>query len=397
MEHTFTTTGSHHSPANAMEHSITTGPHHSPANTMEHSITTGPHHSPANAMEHSITTGSHHSPANAMKHTIRTTGPTEKVYPITLRPFELLGSIISYMKERDSEISVTVPKITTLKNVLRTIDAALPETDETVWIVHWPEALRLKHREMALANVAAWKAEEAEKAKAAEKGAPGVAANNVLSSSYGLPIRAKYDIASLPFPKPLSQESRQRLKENAKPLDDSRQPYAVTLAARITEGTLPVVKGKIILRAINDVNLNEPPTEKIESLDMLWDTGAHRTIISEELLSESFRRSLEDPIYDIYRSASGLRLQMDAVISLSNAAVEIHGIVLVVPKTVVPNERVGVIFGQSECINRMHYESVPRSILMKEAVNKEEKIEETIWGDIIIHKMLNQDDELICL
>jgi len=31
---------------------------------------------------------------------------------------------------------------------------------------------------------------------------------------------------------------------------------------------------------------------------MIWDTGAHQTVITEDLLSDTFRQYLEDPIHD---------------------------------------------------------------------------------------------------
>jgi hypothetical protein len=70
-------------------------------------------------------------------------------------------------------------------------------------------------------------------------------------------------------------------------------------------------------------------------------------------LSEEFRRYLQDPIHDPYRSPNGLRVQLDAVIALSKILVNISAIVLIVPKALVPNQRNGIIFGQQQCIDSL--------------------------------------------
>jgi len=54
---------------------------------------------------------------------------------------------------------------------------------------------------------------------------------------------------------------------------------------------------------------------------------------------------------------------MDAIIALSNSPIKIGAIVLVIPKSVVPNERIGILFGQKLCIDRLSYQSLPRHIL----------------------------------
>ena len=81
---------------------------------------------------------------------------------------------------------------------------------------------------------------------------------------------------------------------------------------------------------------------------------------------------------------------MDAVIGLSNTPIEINAIVMVVPKSVVPNERIGILLGQLQCIDRISYHSSPRRVL--EA--KGEEINEEMWGDIVIDGYVDNDDKL---
>jgi hypothetical protein len=84
---------------------------------------------------------------------------------------------------------------------------------------------------------------------------------------------------------------------------------------------------------------------------------------------------------------------MDAMIVLSNCTIELHAIVLVVPKSTVPNERVGILLGQIECINRLVYESIPRSILSARG----EILENNVWGDFILKEYLDESDDLVAI
>lgn len=58
-----------------------------------------------------------------------------------------------------------------------------------------------------------------------------------------------------------------------------------------------------------------------------------------------------------------------------------------------PNERIGVLFGQSSCIDRLNLRLIPQRIL--EA--KGEEISEEFWGDIMAEEYLNMDGEVVTL
>jgi hypothetical protein len=119
----------------------------------------------------------------------------------------------------------------------------------------------------------------------------------------------------------------------------------MTLCAGLMDRTLPTIKGNIHLCPLDaqehDYGFRLPEQ------DMLWDTGAQQTFITEELLSTKDQEYIHDPKYDHYRIGNRLRLQMEAYIGLSNTAILIAAIVVIVPKLQMPNEFVGVILGQS--------------------------------------------------
>jgi hypothetical protein len=126
---------------------------------------------------------------------------------------------------------------------------------------------------------------------------------------------------------------------------------------------------------------------------MIWDTGAHRTIIVEEILPPPFRKYLESPVHDPYRSSDGLSLRVDAGIALSNCAVSMTAVTLIVPKAKMPNGMAGILFGQRLCIDRLSYHSIPRLILLA----KGEDVAENLWGDIIATEYLNVDGDIVYL
>jgi len=131
---------------------------------------------------------------------------TDFVNPMTMHPSDMLRCVAGSMNWKDSEILVNVPMMTTWKTVLRATDTALGEVDRRFMVTYPRTAAQiLRNRKIALENVAA--------------------DNASLSgqSSPARPIRTRYDITSLPSPKHISEEARQRLKENAKPFDDFRE------------------------------------------------------------------------------------------------------------------------------------------------------------------------------
>ena len=97
--------------------------------------------------------------------------------------------------------------------------------------------------------------------------------------------------------------------------------------------------------------------------ELLWDTGAHSAVVVDELLPQKFKDYLAQPEHDCYRSADGVRVQIDALITFSNQVLALSCVCVVVPRSAVPNSRVGILLGQHMCINKLVYKSVPQAIL----------------------------------
>lgn len=268
---------------------------------------------------------------------------------------------------------VTVPIYTTVKTALSFVADALGTVDgPVVFFLKRTERQRQILREAALRDVEDWEANHS---------------SNVPMTLPALPIRSSIDVKALGYPEPSSQATRNKLKEDAKDFD-FRQPYEITLRAGLTDKTLPTVKGNIHLCPIDAIELDDGFYLREE--DMLWDTGAQQTFITEELLSMEQQVYLRSPVHDRYRVGNGLRLQMDAYIELSNAAVPITAIVAVVPKTQMPNEFVGIILGQSFCIDRLAYRSIPRHILKARG----EDVADDVWEGFIVEEYIDKDENL---
>lgn len=179
-----------------------------------------------------------------------------------------------------------------------------------------------------------------------------------------------------------------KLKESARMFENSPAPYPFTIRASITESKLPTITAAIRFSGIDGTL--EDPEDKFDAVELLWDTGAHGTIVSEDLLSTEFRNYLTHPIHDAYRDESGIRVQIDGEIGLSNTVLQINCICLVVPSSVMPNERVGILLGQNGAIDHIVYKSVPRANLNARG----EALPSTVWGDIVIDEYIDLFDEI---
>jgi hypothetical protein len=120
-----------------------------------------------------------------------------------------------------------------------------------------------------------------------------------------LPIRKAGLLKDAGFPKPLSKAEMERLKENARNMPPFPDPYTLTLRAGVTERKLPTVTANVSLRAIDW--FEGQPVCALPAVEMLWDMGAHQTLVTKEMLPPSFKYDVEkNRIHDAYRTENGL-------------------------------------------------------------------------------------------
>jgi hypothetical protein len=260
---------------------------------------------------------------------------------------------------------------TTCKNAMEAVKSSL-ETDYAVLLQHpkSPE-LRRRIREIALENVRIWNT------------APSS------SSSGGLRIYTSVDVKAIGLPKPPSPTTRIRLREAARNIPTFPGPCALRLVPRVDEKSMALVPCSLTIGGIHGGV--DDPIASFKEIDGIWDTGAYVSVIVEDLLPESFREYLKSSANDAYRDASGTRVQVSATLGFSNDAVQLEAIFLVVPKTVVPNERVGILFGQHTLIDRISHLVTPRAVLRA----KGSEISDEYWGRIDIYEHYTMQGEMV--
>jgi hypothetical protein len=165
------------------------------------------------------------------------------------------------------------------------------------------------------------------------------------------------------------------------------EPYLIFNAGTI-EQTLPVITAEGILRAFDWED--GFPQHRFGLTEMIWDTGASTTFITEEMLPSSFRDHLNHPIHDAYKSLDGSTVQMEFLIKFPTFPQTIDVVALVRSQSKMPTHFLGIIFGQKLSIERMKTQSIPQAIL--EAT--EQEVVPGAWGRIIVENYLDLDDTL---
>lgn len=206
--------------------------------------------------------------------------------------------------------------------------------------------------------------------------------------SGGLPIRVWDGVRAPRIPSKKENVPPPKLKESARTHKNSPSPYAFTIRANITQSTLLTVTAAVCFTGI-DGDLQDAEVN-FDAFEMIWDTRAHGTVVCKNLLTSNFRDYLTDPIHDPYRSETGLKVQIDGEFCLSNTVLQINCICLVVPNSIMPNERIGIFLGQKGALDRMIYKSVSRYNLNA----CDEALPRTIWGDIMVDKYIDLFDEI---
>lgn len=290
-------------------------------------------------------------------------------------PRHILYQVAKAMNGKHNDLRVTLPSHSTWKTAIRAAEEAMGDVDESIYLM--PQSTgstnRQRVHEMALdfarnesTMVDPW------------------------GTNYGRRIRTRSDIRHSGAPQRASANTRQRLRETAKKMVDEpwKDPYA-NIHVGLTEGYPPIVTANLRVYAIDDSPAGE--LGQLDAVEMIWDTGAHRTIITEKLLPQSFREYLRAPIHDPYRSSAGSSVQIDAEVALSNDIILINTLAIVLPQAKMPNQLRGILFGQISCINRIRYESISRDFLLA----KGENVGDDVWGDLIVKEYLNEDDNIV--
>lgn len=210
----------------------------------------------------------------------------------------------------------------------------------------------------------------------------------------GCPIRSNISLSEVRAkPSTLNEEGRERLRKMARDAakEPFREPYVI-IRSELTEGNLPLIRGTLTLRGVNSIGTD--PACELKNIYMLLHTGCHRTLITDDLLPDSFKQHLNDPLHDPYRNFDEekgiMTLQVSCDVAFTNAMVSVGSIALIVPRRIMPNQRSEVLLGQIGCLDRLNVQCMPRELLKA----KGESIEEGIWGDILFKEYVDMKLEV---
>ena len=284
---------------------------------------------------------------------------------IQLEPKDALSQVLRSIKDQAPHAECSYPITSTWTSVLRRSADFLAPSDSVIELMP-PKTPAHRARIRALA----------------QEINPDSSSKHAGDQFPGLRLRNAGNIDNLPPPLRASAAYRQKLKENLhtleKPLLD---PHVKTITLRIESQKLATICGLLELSAIDGAD--HDPRAMISSTQMLIDTGAQVSLITDDILSRSFRDYLMDPIHDPYRSEDGTKVQVDATFSFADRQINMACIFQVVSRTRIPNERVGIILGQHSCLDHMVFTMKPR--LFIPSISEDD----TVWGDMKIHQYIN--------
>ena len=308
--------------------------------------------------------------------------PQEVILPTSY----LLSQVASSVKLRAPAATAKISCRTTWTAALQTAQRSLEQQDQQQdqQLVLFPK--QTKERQQALKELAlSMRSPFANVPPGTSNGRTTTSENASCGTSDGLPIRT--DVPKHQLPPRASPAMRERLRELAKEnmAFINRQPYHLQVPAGITERVLPIVSGTLRLRGLDGDPDDETDKCKLDLNDMLWDTGAHGCTITEDILPSKFRAYLQSSEHDPYRNASGLHVEVDGYLALTNAPVNFNTVFNVRPASSLPNGRSGVILGQGGFLNRMVWTSIPRIVLEMRG----EDVGDNFWGDIHISEYID--------
>lgn len=258
--------------------------------------------------------------------------PPTSTPALSFPPSHILRTVANSMIWNDRDIVVNVEPRMTWQSATAAVLHALGDRDEPVYIMSpRPRGAREYIKRLAL-----------EERAYAESG-----------NIHGLPLRNAPDLASLPHPKPTSMSARAKLRDNLRndPIPD-REPYLLDITATAEDRWLPSIPGTVKITGIHPVPENDPEITLSRS-DILFDTGAHISTITEDLLDSRFREYLSQSFHDPYRSSSGVAVQGAALFAFGDQPpLEMDCIFQVVPLDSVPNHRSGIIPVRTRSLTR---------------------------------------------
>jgi hypothetical protein len=301
---------------------------------------------------------------------------TSTTATIQLEPTDALVQVIRSIREHGPHAQSSYPATSTWASVLRRCADLMAPYDATIDLMH-PKTPARRARMQALARETSLCVESRESLTGGDQ-------------FPGLRLRNTGEMDNGPPPTMASPAYRQKLKESLRTIQKPfLDPYLDTLPLRVESQKLATLSGLLTFSAIDRQDDDQFAT--IKSTEMLVDTGAQISLITDDILPQPFRDYLTDSIHDAYRSADGISVQVDASFSFTDRKIHMACVFQVVPRSRIPNHRVGIILGQNSCLDHMVYTLTPR-LFIRAALGEDE-----IWGDMAIHQYVDPGGNIVHL
>ena len=108
------------------------------------------------------------------------------------------------------------------------------------------------------------------------------------------------------------------------------------MRAKRDESKLAALSGAINISVVNAES--DDPQVLLCSDCCLWDSGAHLSVISDDLIQEQDPGFLDNDIHEPYRQANGIGVQASGIFKFSNFEVSITAIFVITPLQRIPSQ-----------------------------------------------------------
>jgi hypothetical protein len=258
---------------------------------------------------------------------------------------------------------ITLPVLSTRAEISSLIADSLQQDQTSVWLSNREER---EKRHQRLRRLATFRPD----ATLRKPGSGPVSPQSLALSTENIrPIQVDSGVLAPQVPElssPLVREQLARVAKNGRFNSDlGKDPYPVLLHAHSCESYLAQVSGGLRLEIFDADEEDESAICKLPGQQMLWDTGAHFTTITEDLVPASFLAHTRDNGYlDKYGTAANSGIVQIAIeIQFSNCLHKIEGLATIRPTKSMPNGFSGIILGQWTILDSLEYHVVPARIL----------------------------------
>lgn len=268
---------------------------------------------------------------------------------------------------RDPPI-ISTPSVTTQASISKTLSDQLANDDSSVFL----RDSRMKERQRRLRKH--FQTEANNFSKAMEESSTRVKGNI-------MPILRDENLPPCPTPGRLTSRSKAYLRQSLQEAVDkdilNKDPYVTALHPSVSEASLPLLYANVSLEAMDVEESDLSAQGSLDNIRVLWDTGAHITIITEDILPKAFLEHIRGPAYSLYQQPKGYAIQTAITLQLSNCNRRFETIAMVRSVDSVPNGFSGIIAGQHSLLNTIEYRVVPCRVLEEKGIDAN-----GYWGKI---------------